>query len=66
MTPQRSEQIHRLFVNAYRRAPGQRTEFVERTAGDDTALKREVHSLLPDSKMVGFLFLFLLKRGGFL
>ena len=46
MTPERYEQISRIFGEATEQPPGKRIEYVEQACGNDTELNREVLSLL--------------------
>ena len=49
MTPERLRVIERLFHEARERTPAERVGFLARACGDDSALRREVESLLAES-----------------
>ena len=46
MTPQRWQEIDRIFSKALEREPGERAEFLDDACGDDMELRRHVESLL--------------------
>lgn len=46
MTPERWQQIDKLFEAAMEREPGQRTAFLDQACADDHELRREVETLL--------------------
>lgn len=56
MTPERWERVRALFGAALGLQPGERSSFLDEACGDDTALRREVDSLLAaESKNGSFL-----------
>ena len=55
MTPERWQRIEELYHAAYARPPGERAAFLEDACRGDDALRREVESLLTDSREDGFL-----------
>jgi len=46
VTPERLRQVERMFHDARERPPGEREAFLARACADDSALRREVESLL--------------------
>ena len=46
MTPERYEQIHRLFLEAQGLNQTDRSRFLEKECGDDEKLQKEVEELL--------------------
>ncbi|MFN0084423.1 MAG: protein kinase domain-containing protein [Blastocatellia bacterium] len=60
MTPERWQQIERIFEAALDCAPAKRTSFLDQACGEDSELRREVESLLladeaaADEKTAGF------------
>src|SRR5205823_12768393 len=50
MTPQRHQQIKRLFLAAVELAPGEIESFLEKACGEDAELRAEVESLLANHR----------------
>jgi eukaryotic-like serine/threonine-protein kinase len=53
MTPERFEEIARLYEAALELAPGERTAFIDGACGADEGLRREVESLLEADERAG-------------